>query len=133
MECLNINDLVMCKDSNGIISAAGFKIDHQMLKGVEPFVMDLNGVTGDNNINDEVSKAFQELAVPAGLLCTQIASDQQINSGNNNNNNKLQDIVPISLFDKLLMMAETNVEDKKQTKKKISKKTKKNKNKTRKI
>lgn len=131
MECLNINDLVMCKDSNGIISAAGFKIDHQMLKGVEQFAMDLNGVTGDNNINDEVSKAFQELAVPAGLLCKQIASDQQFNSGKNNN--KLQDIVPISLFDKLLMMAETNDDDKKQTKKKISKKSKKKRNKTRKI
>ena len=133
MASLNINDLVMAKDSEGLISAAGFKINNDMLRGVEPLMITLNGQTTNHNAEYALSKAFDNLAVPAGLLCTKQVSSASAHYADNANSN-LDEVVPIGLFEKLLMMAETKINEKNHTKKNKSKtKSKSQKNKTRKI
>ena len=90
-------DCVYYKGTDGSMMSCGYKIDSELLKHGHQIM----SVHGANSKRDSVSSLFKNLAVPMGLLCSD--SDD---AGSLNASTLDSDVIPKSLFDKLVELAE---------------------------
>ena len=110
---LNYSDLTVVKNSDGIPTASGYPVNSILLQQDKPLFMSGGG-------GGKKSAAFEELAVPSGLVCvTQTTCHNMNDMGANDmganvmgtnvmgTNEPEQETVPMGLYEQLLALAET--------------------------
>jgi hypothetical protein len=119
------SDCVFYKGPDGSIMSCGYKIDSELLKHGHQIM----SVSGKKDKGANVSDIFKNLAVPMGLLCS---NDEQVKSLNASTLDS--EVIPKSLFDKLVDLASAKADSEpKETKKKTrSRKSSSSSSKTRK-
>jgi hypothetical protein len=123
---LGINNMVFHRSGNGEITAGGFQINNKALSCGKSALITTGG--GGKQKNTKVSDLISNYAVPSGLFYMKEHLDKNYTTINSN------EVVEAELFDKLLLLANTDnkVDNKKSKKSKKAGKTKQTKVKTKK-
>jgi hypothetical protein len=118
---LEYSDLTVYKNTNGVATALGCPINSFLLQNDKPLFV--GGGKKKDKSDEELD--YDNLAVPAGLVCMtqtvcrrpldETADDEMAYAGDMAEN----ELVPESLYDKLLALAETKPAAKKMTKRRL--------------
>jgi hypothetical protein len=118
---LNPCDLTVFKNTNGLPTALGYPINSILLQKNQSLFM--SGGGGSANGKSPL-KQFENLAIPAGLICMNkmvcVNDSNSINAHNVKAHKAEAETIPESLFDKLFALAEAKL-PKKMTRRHISK------------
>ena len=118
---LNYSELTVIKDSDGMATALGYPINSILLQNNKPLFV---GGGGKKKVKKQVSNApfdkradeyeyennFEELAVPAGLVCmtqTICRNANPMESEVSYQNKMEPETIPEGLYEQLLALAET--------------------------
>ena len=108
---LEYSDLTVYKNTNGVATALGCPINSFLLQNDKPLFVGGGKKKGENDEDLD----YDNLAVPAGLVCmTQTICRPQLDEIDYSNENE---IIPDSLYERLMLLAETK-HNKKMTKRK---------------
>jgi hypothetical protein len=113
---LNPSDLTVFKNIDGLPTALGFPIRSVLLQNNKALFTHSGGAGasaggagasagGADPAKKTPFKQFENLAVPAGLIC--MNKMVCINANANTNSNQTDEVISESLFDKLFALAET--------------------------
>lgn len=106
---LNPSDLTVFKNIDGLPTALGFPIRSVLLQNNKALFTHSGGAGASAGGADPAKKTpfkqFENLAVPAGLIC--MNKMVCINANANTNANQTDEVISESLFDKLFALAET--------------------------
>jgi len=130
---LNYSELTVIKDSDGVATALGYPINSILLQNNKPLFAGGGGKkkVKKHNVSNEDSEYennFEELAVPAGLVCMTQTICRNANAEESFQNEMEPETIPEGLYEQLLALAETKSSKKLSRRKKVV--IKKGKNKT---
>tara|TARA_B100000902_G_C27273847_1_gene897788 strand:+ start:1322 stop:1735 length:414 start_codon:yes stop_codon:yes gene_type:complete len=133
MANFGVNDLVITKDIDGMVSSAAYPITNDLIENYGSPIMTLDGVEQQTGgAHPSLAAILNNLAVPVGLLYmqqsfkTNVSPSVTIDAAHANA--KASGVAPNALFDKLLNLAEINKKSTQQTRKrnkKVNRKTRK--------
>jgi hypothetical protein len=122
---LEYSDLTIYKNTNGVTTALGCPINSFLLQNDKPLFVGGGKKKRDKESTEEEELDYDNLAVPAGLVCMtqtvcrrpldETADDEMAYASDMAEN----ELVPESLYDKLLALAETKPAAKKMTKRRL--------------
>ena len=140
---LNYSELTVIKDSNGMATALGYPINSMLLQNNKPLFV---GGGGKKKVKKQVSNAlydkraeeseyennFEELAVPAGLVCMTQTICRNANAMESQEEVSYQnemepETIPEGLYEQLLALAEAKQSKKLSRRKSVVHKKGKNK------
>ena len=110
---LNYSELTVIKDSNGMSTALGYPINSILLQNNKPLFVGGGGKKKAKNEDADYNNNFEELAVPAGLVCmTQTvcrnaSAEGSYASAEGSYQNEFEpETIPEGLYEQLLALAE---------------------------
>ena len=130
MANFGVNDLVITKDIDGMVTSAAYPVTNDLIENYGSPIMTLDSAKQQNGGADpSLAAMFNDLAVPVGLLYIQqnfnTSSSSVLSMDVSKADTKASDVAPKSLFDKLLTLAEVNTKPIQQTRKRNKKTNKK--------
>lgn len=112
---LNYSELTVIKDSDGMATALGYPINSILLQNNKPLFVGGGGKkkvkkhlsAPHDKESDEYENNFEELAVPAGLVCMTQTICRNANAEGSFQNEMEPETIPEGLYEQLLALAET--------------------------
>ena len=121
---LEYSDLTVYKNTNGVSTALGCPINSFLLQNDKPLFVGGGKKKRDTKSGEAVEEKldYDNLAVPAGLVCmTQTVCRRPLDEFETNEIHQYEEseLVPDSLYERLMELAETKPPSKKMTKRKL--------------